>query len=67
MRKVNAWLVTRYEGWGDVIVECPIIAFQRREMAERCMGTRDKRAEGAEDPTWHEIDEIEVVLDDAWD
>ena len=67
MRKVNAWLVTRYADWGDVIVECPIIAFQRREMAERCVEVRDRRADGAEDLTWHDIDEIEVVMDDARD
>lgn len=64
MRKIKAWLVTRYADWGDVLVKCPIIAFQSREMAERCMEKRDRRAEGAEDLTWHEIDDIEVVLDD---
>lgn len=64
MRKVKAWLVTRFADWGDVIVERPVTAFQRREMAERCMEKRDMRADGAEDPTWHEINEIEVVLDD---
>ena len=67
MRKVKAWLVTRCADWGDFLVERPVIAFQSREMAERCKERRDKRAEGAEDPTWHEIDEIEVVLDDARD
>lgn len=42
----------------------PYIAFQDPEAAKRCASIRDRRAEGAEDPTWHEIDEIEVVLDD---
>ena len=64
MRKVKAWLVTRCADWGDVIVERPVIAFQSREMAERCMEKRDIRAYRKEDPTWHEINEIEVVLDD---
>ena len=64
MRKVKAWLVTRCADWGDVIVERPVIAFHSREMAELCGERRDKRAEGAEYPTWHEIHEIEVVLDD---
>ena len=64
MRKVKAWLVTRCADWGDVIVERPVIAFQSREMAERCVEKRDMRAYRNEDPTWHEIDEIEVVLDD---
>ena len=36
-------------------------------MAELCKERRDRRADGAEYPTWHEIDEIEVVLDDARD
>ena len=67
MRKVKAWLVTEVTDWGDVFVERPVIAFQRREMAELCKERRDRRADGAEDPTWHEIDEIEVVLDDARD
>lgn len=67
MRKVNAWLVTRFVGWGDVILERPVIAFQSREMAERCMDTRNRRAYRKEDPTWHEINEIEVVMDDARD
>lgn len=67
MRKVKAWLVTEVTDWGDVFAERPVIAFQSREMAERCMEKRDKRAEGAEDPTWHEIHEIEVLLDDARD
>lgn len=64
MRKVKAWLVNEIKDWGDMFVERPVIAFQRREMAERCKEARDRRAEGAEDRTWHEIDEIEVVLDD---
>lgn len=64
MRKVKAWLVTEVTDWGDVFVERPVTAFQRREMAERCMETRDRRADGKEDPTWHEIHEIEVVMDD---
>ena len=64
MRKVKAWLVTRCADWGGVLVERPIIAFQSREMAERCKEARDRRAEGAEDLTWHEVYEIEVVLDD---
>ena len=67
MRKVQAWLVTRCSDWGDVIVERPVIAFQSREMAELCGERRDRRSEGAEYPTWHEIHEIEVVLDDARD
>ena len=67
MRKVKAWLVTRCADWGDFLVERPVIAFQSREMAEKCKERRDRRADGAEDPTWHEIDEIEVVLDDARD
>ena len=64
MRKVKAWIVTRCTDWGDVIVDRPVIAFQSREMAELCKEARDMRADGAEDPTWHEIDEIEVVLDE---
>lgn len=64
MRKVKAWLVTEITDWVDVFVERPFIAFQSREMAERCKETRDRRAEGAEDRTWHEVYEIEVVLDD---
>lgn len=67
MRKVKAWLVTEVSYWGDTFVERHVIVFQRREMAERCKETRDRRAEGDEDPTWHEVYEIEVVLDDARD
>ena len=63
MRKVKAWLVTEVTDWGDVFVERHVTAFQRRDMAEMCMETRDRRADGAEDPTWNEIHEIEVVLD----
>lgn len=40
---------------------------ERREVAERCMGARDRRAGGKEDPTWHEIHEVEVVMEDARD
>ena len=47
-----------------MFVERPVTAFQSREMAELCGERRDKRADGAEDPTWHEIHEIEVLLDD---
>lgn len=64
MRKVKAWLVTEVKDWVDVFVERPFIAFQSREMAERCMNVRAIRAMGAEDPTWYTIDQIEVVLDD---
>ena len=64
MRKVKAWLVTVFMDWGDVFVNLPVAAFQRLEMAELCKDRRDARAEGAEYPTWHEIREIEVVLDD---
>lgn len=64
LRKVKAWLVTEYTDWVDSVVHRPVTAFQRREMAERCKEARDRRAEGAEDLTWHEVYEIEVVLDD---
>lgn len=64
MRKVKAWLVTEITDWGDTFVERTVTAFQRRDMAELCKDRRDARAEGAEYPTWHEIHEIEVVLDD---
>lgn len=64
MRKVKAWLVTEVTDWVDVCVELPFIAFQRLEMAELCKDRRNARAEGAENPTWNEIHEIEVVLDD---
>lgn len=67
MRKVKAWLVTKCVDWIDSVVKRPVTAFQSREMAERCKERRDKRAEGAEDRTWHEVYEIEVVLDDARD
>lgn len=67
MRKVKAWLVTKYVDWIDSVVERPVTAFQSREMAELCKETRNRRAEGSEDLTWHEIHEIEVVLDDARD
>ena len=40
---------------------------ERREMAELCKERRDRRAEGTENPTWNEIHEIEVVMDDARD
>ena len=36
MRKVKAWLVTEVKDWVDVFVERPVIAFQSREMAEKC-------------------------------
>lgn len=64
MRKIKAWLVTEVKDWVGVFVERPFIAFQSREMAETCKETRDRRADGAEDRTWHEVYEIEVVLDD---
>lgn len=64
MRKVKAWLVTEFMDWGDEFVGLPVVAFQCRDMAEMCKDRRDARAEGAEYPTWHEIHEIEVVLDD---
>lgn len=65
MRKVKAWLVTEVIDWEDVFVNLPVAAFQRLEMAEMCKERRDARAEGAEYPTWHEIHEIEVVMDDG--
>ena len=64
MRKVKAWLVTEVTDWGGVFGERHVAAFQRREMAERCMETRDRRSDGAEYSTWNEIHEIEVVMDD---
>lgn len=64
MRKVKAWLVIEVKDRVGVFMERPVIVFQSREMAERCMHVRAIRAMGAEDPTWHEIHEIEVVLDD---
>lgn len=64
MRKVKAWLVTEVTDWTDFFIERPVVAFQSREMAELCRDRRNRRAEGAEDPTWHEVNEIEVVLDD---
>ena len=64
MRKVKAWLVTEFMDWGDEFVGLPVVAFQSLEMAVKCMERRDRRAESAEYPTWHEIREIEVVLDD---
>jgi hypothetical protein len=64
MRKIRAWLVTEVTYLEDLFVERPVTAFQRREMAELCKERRDCRADGAEYPTWHEIHEIEVVLDD---
>lgn len=67
MRKVKAWLVTSITDWGDVLVDLPVAAFQRLGMAELCKQRRDRRAEGAEYSKWHEIREIEVVLDDARD
>lgn len=67
MRKVKAWLVTKCVDWIDSVVKRPVTAFQSREMAEMCRETRNMRAEGAEDRTWHEVYEIEVVLDDARD
>lgn len=64
MRKVKAWLVTKYVDWIDSVVERPFIAFQSREMAERCRDVKARRSMGAEDPTWYTIYQIEVVLDD---
>ena len=64
MKMVKAWLVAEVTDWTDVFVTRPIIAFQDPDAAKRCASIRDRRAEGAEDPTWHEIDEIEVVMDD---
>lgn len=64
MRKIKAWLVTEFMDGGDVFVDLPVAAFQRLGMAELCKQRRDRRSEGAEYPTWHEIREIEVVLDD---
>lgn len=64
MRKVKAWLVTEVSDWIDSLVERPIIAFQSRSAAELYAKRGDERAEGAYDPTWYEVYEIEVVLDD---
>ena len=64
MRKVKAWLVTEYADWVDTIVHLPVVAFQSRDMAELCKETRDRRADGAEDHVWNEVEQIEVVLDD---
>mgnify|MGYP007095040241 FL=1 len=64
MRKVKVWLVTEVMDWADEFVELPVVAFQSLAMAVLCKERRDRRAKGAEYPTWHEIHEIEVVLDD---
>ena len=48
----------------DTLVECPVIAFQDRDAAELYAKHGDGRAEGADDLTWNQMSEIEVVLDD---
>ena len=64
MRKVKAWLVTEVSDLIDTLVEHPIIAFQSRDAAELYAKRGDGRAESADDLTWYEVYEIEVVLDD---
>lgn len=64
MRKVKAWLVTEVSDLIDTLVECPVIAFQDRDAAELYAKRGDGLAEGADDLTWNQISEIEVVLDD---
>lgn len=64
MRKVKAWLVAEVSDLIDTLVEYPIIAFQSRDAAELYAKRGDGRAEGADDLTWNQISDIEVVLDD---
>ena len=64
MRKVKAWLVTEISDLIDTLVEYPVIAFQDRDAAELYAKRGDGRSEDADDLTWYQISEIEVVLDD---
>lgn len=63
MRTIDAYLVTEVVALGDgIFVDSPMFVFQDVEEAHKFADEQD--ADSVEEPVWHFVRKIEVVLDD---